>query len=97
MPWGCRRPRAHQNGLPSGRGSHPLRLRAHALHEDSRGGVIALHEGQTLEERNATIKKARNFRLNVMLYKLRAFTDEQNEETSCSAKHVREASVRSEA
>ena len=72
-------------------------MHARALREELQSGGVTLHEDQTLEEITATSRKARAFRNNVMLYKLRTFTDDPNEESARSAKHLREASVRSEA
>ena len=60
-------------------------------------GVVTLHEDQTLEEMHSTRRKARAFRANVRLYKMRAFTDEFHKDAACSAKHVREACVCCEA
>ena len=69
------------------------RLRARALREDLRSGAMALREGQTLKEMSAAGKKARNFRFDVLLRRLRAFTDDQDEGAACSAK--RKARARS--
>ena len=68
-----------------------------ALREEMQSGGVTLREDQALEDVAATSRKARAFRNNVMLYKLRTFTDDPNEESGRSAKLLREASVRSKA